>query len=99
MKDDNEAILRIIKHRMMIGEKRYGHGVRISDDTRQWGTKQDSWLEMGLEEVLDLAIYLAAQIHRIESLRIAQNESEGVLSPPEQMKPKERRYTRLFRWW
>lgn len=98
MKDDNEAILAIIKERMKIGEERYGHGIRISDDTRQWGTKHDSWIEMGLEEVLDLALYLAAQIHRIESLRIASNGSEGQLPPEANPLPRERRYTRLFRW-
>lgn len=98
MKDDNEAILDTIKERMKIGEQRYGHGIRIHDDTRQWDTEQDSWIEMALEEVLDLALYLAAQIHRIESLRIAQNGSEDIVPPQTQTKRKERRYTRLFRW-
>jgi len=65
MKDDNEKILELIKERLAIGEERYGHGVRKNDDTTQWGTKSDSWTEMGLEEALDLAIYLSAQLLRL----------------------------------
>ena len=47
-----------------IGVETYGHGVRVNDDTTQWGTKVDSWLEMGLEELDDLAIYVTAQYLR-----------------------------------
>ncbi len=65
MKDDNERILELIQQRLAIGEDRYGHGVRKNDDTTQWGTKTDSWTEMGLEEALDLTIYLSAQLLRI----------------------------------
>ncbi|MBK38544.1 MAG: hypothetical protein CMB45_06115 [Euryarchaeota archaeon] len=65
MEDDNEKILELIQERMAIGEERYGHGIRKNDDTTQWGTKTDSWTEMGLEEALDLTIYLSAQLLRI----------------------------------
>ena len=65
MKDDNERILELIQERLALGEERYGHGVRKNDDTTQWGTKADSWTEMGLEEALDLTIYLSAQLLRI----------------------------------
>jgi hypothetical protein len=64
--DDNEEILNIIKQRLQVGQETYGHGIRVNDDTRQWGTKNDSWGEMGLEEILDLTLYLAAQILRYE---------------------------------
>ena len=64
-KDDNEPILNLIKERLALGKARYGHGLRAKDDTRQWGTKEDSWTEMGLEEVLDLSLYLATQIIRV----------------------------------
>jgi hypothetical protein len=64
MSDDNERILNLIMERMAIGEERYGHGIRKNDDTRQWGTKTDSWTEMGLEEILDLSLYLGAQLIR-----------------------------------
>jgi len=63
--EDNPEILELIKERMELGKKRYGHGIIANDDTRQYGTKTDSWTEMGLEEVLDMTLYLAAQIVRI----------------------------------
>ena len=65
MNDDNDEILELIQARLDIGRERYGHGIRVHDDTRSWGTPADSWAEMGLEEVLDLAIYLAAATIRI----------------------------------
>jgi len=65
MDDQNEEILNLIKERMDLGLQRYGHGVQVGDDTRQWGTKKDNWSEMALEEVLDGMIYMAAQIIRI----------------------------------
>lgn len=68
--DDNEQILSIIKQRMKVGQETYGHGIRVNDDTRQWGTKNDSWGEMGLEEILDLSLYLAAQILRLENAAV-----------------------------
>ena len=73
--DDNDEIIRTamlgwypfkdaLESRLAIGVERYGHGVRVNDDTTQWGTKVDSWLEMGLEELDDLAIYVTAQYLR-----------------------------------
>ena len=72
--DDNGAILRLLgkwyyfkdaaQARLDLGRERYGHGIRVNDDTTQWGTKTDSWLEMALEEIDDLAIYVAAQLVR-----------------------------------
>jgi hypothetical protein len=53
-----------IMGRLAIGLETYGHGVRVNDDTTQWGTKTDSWLEMGLEEIDDLAIYVIAETIR-----------------------------------
>ena len=67
--DDNGEILDIIKQRMEVGLERYGHGLRTADDTRQWGTAEDSWEEMALEEALDGMIYLAASILRITRAR------------------------------
>ena len=70
--DDNDEIIRTamlgwypfkdaLESRLAVGVKTYGHGVRVNDDTTQWGTKTDSWLEMGLEEIDDLAIYVIAE--------------------------------------
>jgi len=68
--DDNKEIVRnlvwsypfldAIEARLAIGVETYGHGVRVNDDTTQWGTKRNSWLEMALEELDDLAIYVQA---------------------------------------
>ena len=90
MKDDNDRILKLIKERLAIGEERYGHGVRKNDDTTQWGTI-DSWTEMGLEEALDLTIYLSAQLLRVldkeaERERIDKLRVEHVLKQAQQIK-------------
>ena len=53
-----------IKSRMALGRERYGHGIRLEDDTRQWGTKKNSWLEMCEEEILDGIIYSSAHYLR-----------------------------------
>ncbi len=71
MSDDmgvNEEILTMLKERMAVGVERYGHGLRPMDDTTQWGTKEDSWVEMGIEEVLDNLIYIATAMLRIRHL-------------------------------
>jgi len=66
--DDNPELKKMILERMAIGKKRYGHGIRVWDDTTEWGTKDDSWLEMALEEALDMSIYIASAILRLRSL-------------------------------
>jgi len=67
--DRNDEIRALINSRLELGRQRYGHGVRPSDDTRQWGTKEDSWAEMALEEALDLTIYLCAELLRVQDQR------------------------------
>lgn len=62
--DDNWHIIQILKSRMKLGAERYGHGIRVYDDTRKYGTKEDSWEEMGLEEMLDGLVYLSSAIIR-----------------------------------
>jgi hypothetical protein len=69
--DDNEEIMGLLKDRLTLGKQRYGHGVRIMDDTRQWGTDTDSWETMMMEEALDGMIYAAASILRIKKRRAA----------------------------
>jgi len=58
-----------IKSRMLLGRERYGHGIRLEDDTRQWGTKKNSWLEMCEEEILDGIIYSSAHHLRRNSVQ------------------------------
>tara|TARA_Y100000590_G_scaffold197596_1_gene224429 strand:- start:1527 stop:1736 length:210 start_codon:yes stop_codon:yes gene_type:complete len=63
--DENKEILDLIQKRMELGQERYGHGLRINDNTKKWGTSKNSWTEMALEEALDGMIYLSASILRI----------------------------------
>lgn len=67
--DDNRKIMKLLEERLSLGKERYGHGVRIEDDTRQWGTSIDSWETMMMEEALDGMIYAAASIIRIQNRR------------------------------
>ena len=53
-----------LRERLALGLKRYGHGVRVNDDTTTWGTKENSWMEMAREELLDCLIYVVADYIR-----------------------------------
>lgn len=63
--DDNKEIMELLEKRLALGRERYGHGVRVDDDTREWGTEENSWELMMLEEALDGMIYSAAAMIRI----------------------------------
>ena len=67
--DNNREIMKLLESRLALGKTRYGHGVRINDDTRTWGTSTDSWETMMMEEALDGMIYAAASILRIKRRR------------------------------
>jgi hypothetical protein len=54
----------LITERLILGKRKYGHGVRVNDDTITWGTKKDSWMQMAEEEVLDCIIYVIADYIR-----------------------------------
>jgi hypothetical protein len=56
-------LMQRLRSRIHLGLERYGHGIRASDDTREWGTRENSWMEMCEEEILDGIVYTAA--HRI----------------------------------
>lgn len=53
-----------INDRLNLGKARYGHGVRVNDDTTTFGTPFNSWMQMALEEYLDAVIYLMADYIR-----------------------------------
>jgi hypothetical protein len=53
-----------IQGRLDLGRKRYGHGVRVDDNTREWGTQRNSWCEMAEEELLDCVVYVIADYIR-----------------------------------
>lgn len=54
----------LIRQRMTFGQEKYGHGVRVRDDTTTWGTPINSWMHMALEEFLDGIIYVVADYIR-----------------------------------
>ena len=65
--DDNEEIIKELMKRLQFGRDKYGHGVRVDDDTRNVGnTRANSWIEMAVEEALDQCIYLTASLLRIK---------------------------------
>jgi hypothetical protein len=63
--DDNREIMDLLQSRLALGKERYGHGVIVDDDTRNYGTETDDWELMMLEEALDGMIYAAAAIIRL----------------------------------
>ena len=58
------GILDELTSRLELGLRKYNHGVRVDDDTRDWGTPVNSWLHMAREEFLDAMIYVAADYIR-----------------------------------
>ena len=63
-KDDNQVIIKNILDRLKKGATEYKHGMRVNDDTRMYGTKDNSWLEMALEEYLDGILYITSSLIR-----------------------------------
>ena len=53
-----------VKSRLQLGREKYGHGVRVDDDTVTWGTPKNSWMEMAREEFLDAIVYVTADYIR-----------------------------------
>jgi hypothetical protein len=62
--------------RLQLGLKKYNHGVRVDDDTRDWGTPVNSWLYMAKEEFLDAIIYVAADYIRYSGMKRDENEED-----------------------
>jgi len=83
--DDNAVILDLLQHRMAKGRVEYGHGIRVRDDTTQYNTQEDTWVEMALEEALDMSLYLAAELLRIKA-RITGKNTLAPPTPPPQKK-------------
>ena len=63
--DDNDEILELLKGRLALGRERYGHGVVVDQSTKDFGTEEDDWELMALEEMLDGLIYTTASIIRL----------------------------------
>jgi len=75
--DDNSEILDLLKDRMQLGLKKYRHGVRVNQDTRDFGTSSDDWELMALEEMLDGLIYTTASIIRYRRMK-KKEEQENI---------------------
>ena len=69
MEDDNNEIIQLIQDRMKVGIERYGHGMRVDDDTTQYETEEDCWLEMCLQELLDAIVYVTAALIRTQRIK------------------------------
>lgn len=63
-KDDNKVIVENILQRLKKGAVEYKHGMRVNDNTKMYGTKDNSWLEMALEEYLDGILYITSSLIR-----------------------------------
>jgi len=77
-KDDNSEILYLLKKRMEMGVKKYGHGVKVNQDTKDFGTEDDDWELMALEEMLDGLIYTTAQIIRYRRKKETSEEKKNI---------------------
>lgn len=67
----------LIRERLAFGEQKYGHGVRVRDDTTTWGTPVNSWLYMALEEFLDGIIYVVADYIRTREVAYAEPDDNA----------------------
>ena len=76
--DDNKEILELLKERMEMGIDKYGHGVKVNQNTQDFGTKDDDWELMALEEMLDGLIYTTAQIIRYRRKKNLSEEKKNV---------------------
>lgn len=70
------VILDELTGRLELGLRKYNHGVRVSDDTRDWGTPVNSWFYMAREEFLDAMIYIAADYIRQYNLKRDEGEED-----------------------
>jgi hypothetical protein len=70
------GILDELTGRLELGLRKYNHGVRTDDDTRDWGTPVNSWLRMAREEFLDAMIYVAADYIRKSGLKRDESEED-----------------------
>ena len=88
-RDDNTEILELLKDRMAMGVKKYGHGVRINQNTQDFGTIDDDWELMALEEMLDGLIYTTASIIRYRRKVKKQQESKKQENEQQESKQQE----------
>jgi hypothetical protein len=66
--NDNKEVLDLIKQRLELGYKSYGHGLKVDENTQEHGTVDNSWIEMAQEELLDAIIYMSASLIRLRRI-------------------------------
>ena len=72
-----------VSARLLLGVSKYGHGVRVNDNTRTWGTRANSWFEMAREEFLDAVVYVVADYIRTGRIsRDGVSQMEDKYGPP-----------------
>ena len=84
--------------RLDLGLERYGHGVRVDDDTRTWGTPKDSWMEMAKEELLDAIIYVVADYIRSCEERGENDDNDLIMKYADDLKLIKSEKHRLILW-
>jgi len=62
----NKEIIKLVEDKLDFGQKKYGSDVTLMDK-RDWG-------EEGLEEAIDMIVYLAAELIRLRALKKELNE-------------------------
>jgi len=62
--DDNKIILNLLKDRMKMGYKKYGHGVQINRDA-----EDNSDLELAIDNIMDGLICTAMAILRYKRIK------------------------------
>ena len=78
MEDDNQEIMQLLQERLNLGKTRYGHGVIVDQNTKDFGTNDNDWQLMALEEMLDGLIYTTASIIRYRREQFKCNEYTAV---------------------
>ena len=67
----------LLNDRLALGRERYGHGVIVDQDTTKFGTKENDWILMGLEELLDGLVYISASIIRENRKKTESDKNEN----------------------
>lgn len=65
----NKDIIKLIQERLEVGRRNYGQDVQL-EDTRDW-------VDESIDEALDLAVYLAAELVRIKQLKVRRDQEEA----------------------
>ena len=71
--------VKLIVERLNNGNPRYEGGIRPPDNTTQWGTKKNSWLEMCQGEIIDSMICICADYIREAGIGHGEDANDLIL--------------------